>query len=95
MNNIIVKFIATLKEITKIPEVEVKLENKSNLIDLLESLDKAGYKLKDQILDKEGKSENPTILIMINDREIATLNGIKTMLKNGDRVSFIPIVHGG
>ncbi|MCL2172110.1 MAG: MoaD/ThiS family protein [Nitrososphaerota archaeon] len=35
------------------------------------------------------------VLILVNDREISVLNGIDTVLSNGDEVVFIPVVHGG
>ncbi|MCS7364979.1 MAG: ubiquitin-related modifier 1 [archaeon GB-1867-035] len=32
---------------------------------------------------------------MVNDVEIGVLNGLDTILKEGDVVSFLPTVHGG
>jgi molybdopterin converting factor small subunit len=34
-------------------------------------------------------------LILVNDREISVLNGVDTLLANGDEVVFITVVHGG
>jgi molybdopterin converting factor small subunit len=31
----------------------------------------------------------------VNGREISVLNGLDTILKDGDEVVFVPVVHGG
>jgi len=36
-----------------------------------------------------------SILIMVNDMEISVLNGLETMIKDGDKLTFIPVTHGG
>jgi molybdopterin converting factor small subunit len=35
------------------------------------------------------------MLILINGREISALNGLDTILQEGDEVVFVPVVHGG
>jgi len=37
----------------------------------------------------------PNVLMLINDREISVLNGIDTLINDGDEVVFIPVAHGG
>ncbi|MHA1506615.1 MAG: MoaD/ThiS family protein [Candidatus Asgardarchaeia archaeon] len=34
-------------------------------------------------------------VVLVNDIEISALKGEKTSLKDGDRVVFIPVIHGG
>ncbi len=36
-----------------------------------------------------------SLLIFLNDQEISTLNGITTKLREGDELTFIPVIHGG
>jgi molybdopterin converting factor small subunit len=31
----------------------------------------------------------------VNGKEISVLNGLDTVLKDGDEVVFVPVVHGG
>ncbi|NWF86943.1 MoaD/ThiS family protein [Candidatus Bathyarchaeota archaeon] len=37
----------------------------------------------------------PNTLILVNGKEISVLDGLDTMLKSGDEVVFVPVVHGG
>jgi len=41
--------------------------------------------------------ENPRLntLILVNEKEVSVLNGLETMLKDGDEVVFIPVLHAG
>jgi molybdopterin converting factor small subunit len=58
-------------------------------------------KVKDLLneLKKLSKSlegfDNQRFLIMVNGCEISTLDGKDTMLKDGDEVAIISVVHGG
>lgn len=51
--------------------------------------------LKRALIDPELEDPRPNTLIIVNGREISVLNGLDTMLKNGDEVVFVPVVHGG
>ena len=35
------------------------------------------------------------VLILINEQEISALQGLRTIIKNNDRIIFIPVSHGG
>lgn len=36
-----------------------------------------------------------SLLVAVNGAEISTLNGLETVISNGDTVTIIPVVHGG
>ncbi len=38
---------------------------------------------------------NSSLLILVNDREIGVLDGFGTRLRDGDKVTLIPVSHGG
>lgn len=52
-------------------------------------------KLKDALIDPELKDPRPNALILLNGKEINVLNGLKTLIKNGDEMILIPVSHGG
>jgi len=52
-------------------------------------------KLKTVLIDPELESPKPNTLILVNGKEISVLNGLDTILENGDEVVFVPVVHGG
>lgn len=39
--------------------------------------------------------ENPNVKVLVNGREITYLNGLRTRLRDGDSVAFVPPVAGG
>ena len=59
---------------------------------LTESLPQQARKLLvDQYLD----DPRPNVLILLNGKEIGVLKGLETTLKDGDRLTIIPVAHGG
>jgi molybdopterin converting factor small subunit len=52
-------------------------------------------KLKKVLIDPELENPRPNTLILVNGKEISVLNGLDTMLEDGDEVVFVPVVHGG
>ena len=47
------------------------------------------------ILGNEGSDPRSNALILLAGREIGTLAGLDTKLKEGDELSLLPIAHGG
>lgn len=47
------------------------------------------------LLNKTGESVRAGILVLVNDVDWDLLNGPKTVLEEGDVVSFISTIHGG
>jgi molybdopterin converting factor small subunit len=52
-------------------------------------------KLKTMLIDPELENPKPNTLILVNGKEISVLNGLDTILENGDELVFVPVVHGG
>jgi molybdopterin converting factor small subunit len=79
---IVVKFMAILRRTALRPII---------LFDINE------IKLKDliKIIVLMSNQEFTDILVFINGVEIGVLNGLDTILKQGDEVIFLPVVHGG
>ena len=47
------------------------------------------------LIDSDTKDPRPNTLILVSGTEVGALNGIDTMLRNGDEVVFLPVAHGG
>jgi molybdopterin synthase sulfur carrier subunit len=47
------------------------------------------------LIDADTKDPRPNTLILVSGTEVGALNGIDTMLRNGDEVVFLPVAHGG
>lgn len=52
-------------------------------------------RLKHALIDPELDDPRPNALILVNGKEISVLNGLETLLKDGDEVVFVPVLHVG
>ncbi|MFB3765902.1 MAG: ubiquitin-like small modifier protein 1 [Methanotrichaceae archaeon] len=74
-------------------EVNVDLNKGSSVEDLLRMLCSEHEGLKARLFDDEGLKEDVNILV--NGKNIASLNGIKIELKDGDEVVLLSAAIGG
>ncbi len=88
------KFIGALRRDSK--GKELILETKTcTLIELIDGVTKQIPALRPNLLDERLNPPKTNALILINGKEISVLDGLKTKVKDGDEVVFIPVVHGG
>jgi molybdopterin converting factor small subunit len=52
-------------------------------------------RLEPALVDPDLEDPGPNTLILVSGKEISVLNGLETMLKDGDEVIFIPVLHTG
>jgi len=49
-----------------------------------------------RILAVAGLNEHSSsLLILVNEKDSSVLNGLETLLQDGDEVVLIPVIHGG
>lgn len=90
-----VKFFTTLREIAGIGEEEIESLSVITVEELLNLLSKKyGRPFIDYVYDETGKVRS-YLQFLVNGRNITTLQGFETRLKEGDRVAIIPPVGGG
>jgi MoaD family protein len=68
--------------------------NEKTLNDLLKSLIKKYPKLENEFF-KDNYELTEYICIFINDKPLSALNGVDTLLKNGDEILFFMPISGG
>ncbi len=74
-------------------DIEIQLEEGSNIMDLLEEIFKF-YDIRNKIMEDTHTLKN-WVTILINGRELKFLSGLKTILKQNDKISIFPPVVGG
>ena len=52
-------------------------------------------KFKQVLVDPELDDPRPNVLVLLNGTEIGVLKGLKTEVRNGDKLVLIPVSHGG
>jgi molybdopterin converting factor small subunit len=71
---------------------EVKA-NGATVADVIDDLEKRHPGIKDRLLDDKGVRR--FINVYVGEEDIRFLDGLKTELKSGDRISIIPAIAGG
>jgi MoaD family protein len=90
--SIIVRIPTPLQKLTQ-NQAEVESRG-SNIIELIDQLEKDFPGFKDRICDEKGKIRR-FINIYVNEEDVRFLQQDKTLLKDGDEVSIIPAIAGG
>jgi len=63
------------------------------LSEIISGLDKSYRGLKGAIMDKDGLKGH--IVVLVNDRDVGLLQGLDTLINDGDEVIILPVVAGG
>ena len=91
-----VSTILSLKKIVGQREFEVPLPPESTVRDLISWMVKTwGDKLSLHLFSPGTDQILPHIRLMVNGRSIEFLNGMETMLQDGDEFLMLPLVAGG
>jgi len=89
------RFFTRLREITNKREEEIEVKKDTAVEDLLKLLEeKYGPEFKDYIRNKRGRLRE-NLQYLINGKNVGSLQGFETKLKEGDTVAIIPPVGGG
>jgi len=96
MVKIVVKGFATIREaIGEFGRIAIEFQEEVTIKNLLETLsERLGEKFGAEVLDADGLPKK-TVKIFVNGRDIEFLNGLYTVLKDGDEVALVPPVAGG
>ena len=91
-----VRTILALKTILGSGEIEVSFREGSTLGQLITTLvNRWGDELASYLYEPNSRSLRPYIRLMVNGRDIAFLEKLETVLRNGDEVLILPPVSGG
>jgi MoaD family protein len=91
---ITIKFVGALRHASGVNTHVLDCEECS-VEELIHKITQQLPELRRNLIYGELKDPRPNALILVNGREISVLDGLKTALKDGDEVVFVPVVHGG
>jgi len=90
-----VKFFTTLREITGKKEEQIEFSRAVTVESLLKHLSrKYGKEFDDYVYDELGNVRGH-LHFLVNGQSITTLRGLRTRLREGDKVAVLPPVGGG
>ncbi|MEM3622357.1 MAG: MoaD/ThiS family protein [Candidatus Bathyarchaeia archaeon] len=90
-----VNFIGVFRTISNRDKIDIKIEDTVTLKEVIKKIVEKFPTLKRTLVDPELEDPRPNALILVNGKEISVLNGLETLLKDGDEVVLIPVIHGG
>jgi molybdopterin synthase sulfur carrier subunit len=90
-----VNFIGVFRAISGRNKIDIKIEDNVPLREVINKIVEKFPTLKRALVDLELEDPRPNALILVNGKEIGVLNGLETLLKDGDEVVLIPVIHGG
>jgi molybdopterin synthase sulfur carrier subunit len=90
-----VNFIGVFRAITSRNKIDIKIKDTVPLREVIKKIVEKVPNLKRALVDPELEDPRPNALILVNGKEISVLNGLETLLKDGDEVVLIPVIHGG
>ena len=78
-------------------ELTVELEKGANINDLIQKISGRveGFREKIEALSKRRGITDSALVILLNGRNIKLLDGIETLLKDDDVITFLPPAAGG
>ena len=94
---IYVKLYGVLKTAAKTENLEIDFEAPISVRQLVNKLIDmiARPEFDTYLMDADTKDPRPNTLILVSGTEVGALNGIDTILRDGDEVVFLPVAHGG
>lgn len=90
-----VTFLGVFKEAFGNGQISLTLGPSRRLRDIITRLTADSHGLERVMIDPELRDPRPNAVILVNGKEIGVLEGLETKVKDGDRIIFIPVTHGG
>ncbi|MEM1550370.1 MAG: MoaD/ThiS family protein [Candidatus Bathyarchaeia archaeon] len=92
-----VRMLGVLKKILGKDELffDLDVSGELRLRNIIERILAEDVSLKDILLDPDLKDPRPNTIVLINGKEIGLLGGLDAIVRDGDEIILIPVVHGG
>jgi molybdopterin synthase sulfur carrier subunit len=90
---VLVKFFATVREITGVKSIELEAVNIREVLQLL--IQTYGNTFKDTVMNGDTGELKQFFSCMVNGKRIELLDGYDTVLKDNDSIALFPPVGGG
>lgn len=91
-----VKLLGVLQKLAGKDKFSMELDRSMIVEDVISKLtDSLPLEFKKALIDPELNDPRPNVLVLLNNREIGVLDGLKTRVGDSDRLVLIPVSHGG
>jgi molybdopterin synthase sulfur carrier subunit len=90
-----VKFIGSFRSLSGKDKLALRFEGSLPLRKVIREMVGELPKLGEALIDRELDEPKTSMLILVDGKEISVLNGLDTVIRDGDEVVFVPVLHGG
>ena len=91
-----VKLVGSFRVLSGKSRVMVRLGAGATVKDVVQKLvESFPVEFGDALVDPVLGEPQPNALILVNGREVGVLDGVGTVVRDGDEVVFVPVAHGG
>lgn len=92
---ITIKFVGAFRGISGTDRFTITSKDAVSLREAIKEVVRELPRLNRVLIDPELENSRPNSLILVNGKEVSVLHGLDTVVKNGDEVVFVPVIHGG
>jgi len=90
-----VTFLSDVRRMAEEGKTNISLSEKKSVLDLIAILvERYGDNFKEFMLSPENRLQK-YVVVLVNGRGVGILNGLETMLHEGDSILIMPAVGGG
>lgn len=89
------RFVGSLRSLSGEEIVTLELQNCLSLKEVMKRIAEEKPKLNGAFVLSQPEQLRTVMLILVNGKEISVLKGLETIIKNGDELVFVPVLHGG
>jgi len=91
-----VKLLGVFRELSGKNRVIIEFEDAVTMREVVRKLTETlPSKFKETLIDPELGDPRPNALILVNGKEVGVLQGLQTIIDDGDEMVLLPVAHGG
>ena len=90
-----VRFVGSLRSFSGKSKLIFDVAKASTVKQAIDKIVEKKPRVRKALVDVELDDPRPLVLILVNEREISVLDGLDTVLNEGDEMVIVPVVHGG
>ena len=92
---ITIKLVGALRYTLGTNTLTFNREKCESVRELIKEVAKLKPEIRKTLIDQQLDDPRPNALILVNGKEISVLEGLDTILNEGDEVVLVSVVHGG
>ena len=90
-----VKFVGSFRGVTGKDTMILRCKGSVSMKTIVEKIVEKLPNIRSSMFDPFSGEPRKNMLVLVNGREIGVLDGLETVVGDGDEVVFIPVIHGG